>query len=353
LAERWNINDPDFTYGGLNFTLDFEINDYITNVDQAQYSLFDETCDNAYTGSGLVDSKGSAFFSADGDGLHTIGVIVGVDSASISTDTEVYSEDTSGSQVTAKINFCIRFSLHTPPAGGDVEVNYLETIVTLVVDLTDGFEIGSVAVEPYLRCEKEADEAFEVEGYFCVEGNEPNPNLVEIPTISQGDLVKICVRPVLEARSQYIRMRNIRSFTFALADSEITQVAIVNGGVAANGLTEMWCDSGYAICHFETILFAAFYTRPGAVNGAGIADMQFGGEPSEQSVSPKNRMRQLRNLQDGEAAGPEIEFDLKFSIVSADNQRTSGAAGQEALFAMAVALVFYIILDRNLTVMIV
>jgi hypothetical protein len=339
LAERWNINDPAFTYGGLNFTLDFEINSYITDVAQAQYQLFDESCDNAYTGSGLVDSKGSGFFSNDGDGLHTIGVIVGVDSDAISTDTEVYSEDTSGSQVTAEIRFCIRFALHTPPAGGNVEVNFLETLVTLVVDLTDGFAIGEIAVEPYLRCEKEADEAFEVEGYFCTVGNEPNPNLVEIPTITQGELVKICVRPVLEARTLYIRMRRIQSFTFALADSLITQVAIANRAVAANGLTEMWCDPGYCICHFETILFADFYRQPGSVTGAGIADLQFGGEVSEQSVSPKNRRRQLRNLQEEDAGGgAAAEFDLRFSIRNADgNKGTSGAAGK-TLITIAVAL---------------
>jgi hypothetical protein len=339
LAERWFIEDPDFTFGSLDFTLDFEINDYITGVEQSQYKLFDATCDNAYDGSGLIDSKASSYSSADGDGKHTMRIQVGVDSNAISDDTQVFSLDESNTQTVATIDFCLRFALHTPEAGGDIEVNFLETIVTLVVDLTDGFEIGSVAVEPFLRCEKEAAEAFEVEGYFCTEGNEPNPNLVEIPTISQGDLVKICVRPVLEARTSSIRMRRIQSFTFALADTATVQVAITNGAVASNGLTEMWCQLGYAICHFETILFADFYRQPGAVTGAGIADMQFGGEVSEQSVSPKNRRRQLRNLQEEDAGGgAAAEFGLQFSIAASDNVAgTSGAAGK-TLVAMAVAL---------------
>jgi hypothetical protein len=94
-----------------------------------------------------------------------------------------------------------------------------------------------------------------------------------------------------------------------------------------------------AYCHFETILFADFYKQPGSVIGAGIADMQFGGETSEQSVTPKNRRRQLRNLQeedDGE--GAPAEFDLRFTISSADDiQGTSGAAGK-TLITTAVAL---------------
>jgi hypothetical protein len=336
LEERWFIEDPDFTQERLDLTLDFEINDYITGVGQVQYKLFDNTCDNAYDGSGLTDSKGSSFFSADGFGKHTIGIQVSVDSDEISTDTQVYSIGESDNQAIATIAFCLRLALHTPADVGDIEVNFLETIVTLVVDLTDGFEIGSVAVEPFLRCEKEAEEAYEVEGYICTEGDEPT-NLEEIPIINQGDMVKICVRPVLEARNSYIRMRKIQSFTFALADSTIQQVAITNAAVASNGLTDMWCDPGYAICHFETILYAAFYRTPGTVTGAGIADMQFGGEPSEQSVTPKNRIRQLRNLQE-DAGGAPADFGLQFSISNANNVGGSSGAAGKTLFAMAVAL---------------
>jgi hypothetical protein len=238
----------------------------------------------------------------------------------------------------ATVDFCLRFSLHTPDIAGNDEVNFLETIVTLFVDLTDGFEIGSIAVAPYDRCELEAAEEFFVEGYFCEEGNEPDAEVI-IPVHNQGDVVKICVRPVQDARENFsIRMRRIVSFYFERG--AIRQEAIVNTEPAPNGLTDLWCEPGYAICHFETILFANFYQSLGSVNGTGFADMQFGGEPSSDSVTPKNYRRLLRenprDLQE-DAAGPSAEFDMEISIVPVD-QVPSAASSSGGLFAMAVAV---------------
>jgi hypothetical protein len=65
--------------------------------------------------------------------------------------------------------------------------------------------------------------------------------------------------------------------------------------------------------------------------------MQFGGEPSEQSVTPKNRIRQLRNLQE-DAGGAPADFGLQFSISNANNVGGSSGAAGKTLFAMAVAL---------------
>jgi hypothetical protein len=279
----------------------------------------------------------SSFFSADGNGKHTIDILINLESNTISDDTQVYSEDKVGTQMVATIDFCLRFSLHTPDIAGNVEVNFLETIVTLTVDLTDGFEIGSVAVEPFNRCEYEAEQVFLVEGYFCEEGNEPDSN-VNVPVHNQGDLVKICVRPVQDARENFsIRMRRIVSFAFERGSTR--QEAIVAAEPAANGLTDLWCDPGYAICHFETILFASFYESKGSVNGSGIADMQFGGEASSDSVTPKFRrlLRENRDLQENEDAAASAEFDMEISIGTVDSV-FSAASSSGGLFAMAVAV---------------
>jgi hypothetical protein len=151
--------------------------------------------------------------------------------------------------------------------------------------------------------------------------------------------VKICVRPIQDAREEFfIRMRRITSFSFERGS--IIQPAIVDGEAAPSGLTELFCDSGYAICHFETILFASFYATPGSVEGSGFADMQFGGEDSSASVSPKNRrlLRLNRNLQDTETAA-SAAFDMEIDIVPAVDSVFSAAASSSGggLFAMAVA----------------
>jgi hypothetical protein len=144
-------------------------------------------------------------------------------------------------------------------------------------------------------------------------------------------------------------MRGIESFAFAFENSAVVQSAVVNGRAAPNGLTDLWCDEGYAICHFETILYAAFYARPGSVIGSGVADMQFGGETSDRSVSPKTRRRRrhrhLRNLQEDDSGEDGTTasgaFDLLFTIVptSTTQQDSSGAArwmGRRMLFALGI-----------------
>jgi hypothetical protein len=80
-------------------------------------------------------------------------------------------------------------------------------------------------------------------------------------------------------------MRNIQSFT--LSKGQINQVAIVDRAAAANDLTEVLysCEPGYVICHFDTILFPAFFAHEGEVKGTGIANLQFGGSRHSQCIA--------------------------------------------------------------------
>lgn len=222
-----------------------------------------------------------------------------------------------------------------------MEVNFLEVIVHFDVDLTDGFRIDDVTVEALDPCEKAAQEAYEVEGYFCANGDE-SIKLLNNPVIQQGDLVKVCVRPMSDGLANAIRMRTIREFTWSLNDGSISQDAIVDYQAASNGLTELWCTPGYAICHFESILFATFFQRRGTVIGSGVADLQFGGEVSMTSVSPRRngrgrrveeehhstqeqRPRQRQVQQQGQegASGPTAKFNMEFDVQPTLEELTS------------------------------
>lgn len=309
LQEKWRIGDePTFLYDSLAFQLNFEISDWITQDDMIRYELLDESCTVPYTGSGLTHSKGILSYTTPT--AQEAPINIGIDSSVIFDDLQVYTDlGFINNQNTASVDFCVRFSLYTPAIAGEDEVNYLEVIVGFIVDLTDGFEIDQVNVEKLDPCEKEARDAFEVEGYFCEDGTENTP-ITETMILNQGQFVKVCVRPEPRGLDLGIRMRAIQSFTWQLDGSAIEQPAITNYQEASNRLTTMYCTSGYGVCHFESILFATFFTGPGVITGSGIADMQFGGE-SATSVSPKiQRSRSLREeplprreLQDTAASG--------------------------------------------------
>ena len=335
LAEKWNITDPTFTYGGLSFDLTFTVSDFIGSASMAEATLYDERCkesdnsiDNTITaggGSGIksvtTNTDAIEVTASGGSNMNRdVSVNITVDSATISDNSLLYSEDTTGLQVTAEIRFCLRFGLKTT-GPTPLEVNFLETLVTLTVDLTDGFEIGSIAVEPKDRLVRTANQVYQVVGFRC---DAANVLLSDLTPINQGTVVRVCVTPDAEATADGIKMRSIDTFTWsrALPAPGVTQAAIISRDtVAGNQLTSYNVCKGLGICSFETILFANFYTALGAVTGSGVASMQFGSDANRRLRSGAAG----RNLQDEVAAASE--FDLDFAIAKADNvQGTSGAS---------------------------
>ncbi|KAL3905469.1 MAG: hypothetical protein SGARI_004445, partial [Bacillariaceae sp.] len=300
------------------------INDFVADVSQVESTLYLEECNDLYGGSALSDSVASAFTAAASGNPDNknIAVTIDIDPAAVALDSSIYSESDLPGDVTADVDFCVRFGLYTPNAAGEDEVNYLETIIRLDVDLSDGFNITAVAVEPLERCEFGAEDEFLVEGYFCRDDFEYDSSLGQDGAINQGDLVKICVRPQERGLESGVRMRRISSFAFTRQLAPvINQPAIENALPAANGLTEVFCAPGHAICFFETILYAQFFTETTQIAGSGVADLQFGGEDSMTSVSPRtaiSKRRALRSsddrlLQEGETAA-QTAFDLDLEV---------------------------------------
>jgi hypothetical protein len=204
------------------------------------------------------------------------------------------------------------------------------------VDLTDGFEIGSIAVEPKDKLVRTANQVYQVVGFRC---DASNALISDLTPINQGTVVKVCVTPDAEATADGIKMRSIDTFTWsrALPAPGVTQAAIIaRDTVAANQLTSYTVCRGLAICSFETILFANFYTALGSVAGSGVASMQFGTNTSRRLRSGAGAAG--RNLQDDEVAGAS-EFELDFTIAKADNVQAASSASGMGTMTMAVLAV--------------
>jgi hypothetical protein len=349
----------------LDFTLTFAITDFIL-PGQAAYTMYTSGCKEEGTPlvnqtSGLIamglDDTDNTVRQEDVTLNQEATIKISVDPTTISTSTELYSEDTTIGAVNAQIVFCVRFGLSTP--GDNVEVNFLETVITLDIDLSDGFEIGSIAVEPKDKLVRTAAQAYQVEGYVCTD-EEIEGDLTAVR--NQGAQIRVCVRPDEEARSDGIYMRRIDSFSWT-RDSpvSITQSAVEDGVAASNTLTDLFCEPGELVCNFVSILFASFYATPGAVAGSGVASMQFGGDNTYidledglggyQYKSDGTRLtgveffkrRNLRKLQDEEEPAATAEFDLSFDVdqgagpVFDDSNSGASSVGTMAMSLIAVA----------------
>jgi hypothetical protein len=341
LAQKWNITDPTFNYGGLHFDMDYQVTDFI-NDNMVKFAIYDREClegGYAVANTVLAGQKQvltNAYGGATGGlGERVLALDVDLNPATITSDTNLYSEDTTAVNVTAQVDFCVRFSLQTdaPDPVDQVEVNFLETLVILYVDLSDGFSIGTVSVAPKIRLNNTANQVYLIDGYQC-DGNGDELDAAGLAaTRNQGSVIKVCVEPDLEARTAGIFMRSVDSFMFTRSDVSpvINQPAVTSPNTASNnGLTSLVCSRGLAKCYFETILFAAFYASPGSVGGTGVGSMQFGDSATG---------RRLRALQSEPEAAASAEFNLDFGVNPAvDTEAWSGAAASSGVLA-ATALV--------------
>jgi hypothetical protein len=307
LGKKWNITpNPSFTYGGLVFDLDYQVSDFIDD-NMTDYALYTSPgCkDTGVPVSALVLTSTKPVltghdYNADnnGDGVRDQKLTVGIVTAEV-VNSPLYVEETDvDGAITAEIDFCVRFSLQTNHDGA-VEVNFLETLVTLFVDLSDGFEIGDVNVTPKINLQNTANQVYLLAGYQC---NAANAALIETElaaTRNQGSVIRVCVKPDAEAIADGIKMRSIDNFMF-IQDIIIQPAIIGYNQESSNGLTILTCSNGDEVCVFETILFAAFYSTAGVVLGSGTGSMQFGAR----------RLRVLQTDRSEAAATSKFGLDL-------------------------------------------
>ena len=315
LSKKWHITpDPSFTYGGLAFDLDYQVSDFIDDGMTA-YAVYTSGCKETGTAvpvTVLTSHKAvltGEVYNANnnGDGVRDQKLTVGVNADTIAAS-DIYMEDTTVGSATAMIDFCVRFSLQTTNHEGPIEVSFLETLVTLFVDLSDGFAIGDVNVVPNIKIQSTANQGYFLEGYQCDLANDALNGTDLTDTRSQGSVIRVCVKPDTEAVAAGIKMRSLDEFTYT-RNSGIRQPAIIGYNLeATNGLTSLTCSNGVDVCVLETMLFAAFYSTTGVVLGSGTGSMQFGGA------------RRLRALQAGTkpAVAATSEFNLDFGILNSN-----------------------------------
>jgi hypothetical protein len=354
LAQKWNLTEPLFTYDSNSFTLDFTVTDYIAQG-MTKYSLWKAPdcqegnqelgTSDAFKSKTTSDVVGSVDFASprgegDVEAGGTVYLNMTFDPETISSS-DIYTESEVDNQMIAVIRFCVRFGLWTPDTQTTpVEVNFLETLITLTVDLTDGFEIGSITVEPKDRLVRTANQAYEVVGYEC---DATKTRLTEADRIlprNQGEVITVCVEPEQEAKDDGIFMRSVDDFFFSRPGTTalpagVRQDAIVDNVQAGNLLTTYTASecAGTLVCTFSTILFAQFYTSLGQVNGAGVASMQFG-----TTTTPARKLRAGAREAQADAAGA-AEFDLQFDVNIAEVQDSGASTIGALLFVSIAALV--------------
>lgn len=279
LKERYKITGPEFEYDDLQFTMDFEVSDFVQDS-MVEFTLYDglnckDGGDNDITeNDGYLLSRLRTDLTplGDGSGVRLIKVQSEIVPKAMG-DSNIYKKDDDGNAV---IEYCVRFSVYNMPKDQtySTETNYLELPVKLVINLAAGFQVDADLSNADTVI-AQATKNTAVEAYIC----DSEDNVVPIEATEQGQTVRVCVSPTPPNLAAGALMRQLESFKFRRqAPVEVEQVAISpnTGGVGASELTVVSCRPGSTVCAFETLLTADFFIREGVVIGNGMAFLQLG-----------------------------------------------------------------------------
>jgi hypothetical protein len=149
LATKWDIGDPRFEHKLLEFDLVYRVSSLV-HASMMAYTLYDSekcqqggidiTSNDNYLSSSIMEEEG------DGD-TKDMRLAFTIIPATIQ-ESPIYTETTTNNNAQkASIRVCIRFSEYTADPTQNkqaIEVNFLESIVTINVGMESGFAIASI-----------------------------------------------------------------------------------------------------------------------------------------------------------------------------------------------------------------
>lgn len=346
LEESWSMSEPDITYNKdgnwyrLNWTVvgwkdAFETNKHINE------DFYDDQCknDGDHTEyrieSGIVNYPNTGKPEAYKDNWGNIILDFEIRPEILTTQSEIYKDNLDGS---GQLDFCVRssigyngtdnqaLSIDEQREAGYREINFIESLLTIVYNLTSNYTTVSATVRPKDRVgTTETEDNYSLVAWICdttTSVTDPATNFVrsypgqKYQTFEQGSIIPVCIRPDTAAYEEGIVMRDVQSFTWT-RDS-ISQPAIVSGTQAANRLTFYGSCDGNHYCLLSSILFADFYATAGIASGDGAARVKF--EGSTRRLAEENRLLQ-------EDSSP---FDINVALAESEDgpilAKTAGGA---------------------------
>jgi hypothetical protein len=254
MSEKWAFaDDPITTFNAQTntFTMKFDVDDSVTQANVAA-TIWEKGC----------MEEGNQLIAVDGiEGITTAVDTLGEGSLAFAINTETLVQNSNVftallTENSAEMKICTRFMLQTDD--GSFEVNFIETIITIIFDLTAGFEVEGFAVTVVEKNDPSAAtflEAYNVVAYLCNPAV-PSEELTAL-TFNQGSVISVCLSPTVEALADGLLIETIDSFNWVRGFIE--QPAIENSVQAANQLTNFVCAPGSIYCAFSSILYAEFY----------------------------------------------------------------------------------------------
>jgi hypothetical protein len=272
----YEVGEPELTYGGTSLQLVYQLSDQL-NPNQVKIIPFSDEACTASIETGNDYLVPSLTYTDDASGAtQTLVVLFTIDPVKIQSS-PIWEE---ASDKQFFISLCVGIALYSGDYANDPSATSMYAVDTLVyvkVDFKGDFGTD-LNVDPKDPNREVAEQVYFVEGFLCnPENNEPWQ--FEEPR-TQGQSVRVCVKPTDDSLRDQVYMRSIQFFTFVRTDGvpdgqdPITQPAIKDQESANGDATELTCVRGTEICYFDTLLKGEFFFSPGKLEGYGEAWLQ-------------------------------------------------------------------------------
>lgn len=318
-AEKWVMDDPIFDVQNKSFTFTYgSIHNEIAVPDDANYSFYGFECNGTnYYGDGKFEVTD---FSKNGTNLE---LSFETKPDLITQDESLYAPGNASSGGGGEIAFCVRVGLYSD----DIEINFLESQVTIAITLSGDFSLDTVSVVPKDKSATESEQAYQVTAALCDDGDGGPFN--------QGDVISVCITPAGEAADDGVVMSSVDSFIWSR--DFISQTAVTgNAVIDALSTLDTADDASFKV---SSILFASFYETTGSVSASGSATMKFPERRLEEEKVGDARRRRRRLQEDGVI--PPSPFEINAEVVPMDDGpslvlSTAGSASKSLHMASTV-----------------
>jgi len=267
LVSKWGFEEPNFTFVDETnaFTLTYAVDDSITQANTIS-AVYEKGC----------MEEGNELLAIDGiEGIKTAVDTIGEATLSFKLNPKILVGNSNiytaiPDEARGEMLICARFMLQTDD--GSVKVNYLESVIQILFDLSTGLMVEGFSVTSKGKASSgNATKSYDVNAYLC------NPSFPETQLngnlFSQGSLVSVCVTPTQAAIDEGVLMKSIDSFNWA--KGSIEQPAVTIGAAASNQLSYLSCQELSLHCTLSTVLYADFFVitkEPSSSPSALLAD---------------------------------------------------------------------------------
>ena len=268
LADKFEWYITPLNNGTINdqstFTMDYNISnrEYV-------FDVFQEDCTTKVE-IALAETES---VSSLGDGFLNVTASLAISQEDIESNTGIWTSSIDGGQ----IRFCVVMSLFLKHDNEDVLMNFHETVFTINVDKTTGFELENIVAERTGAHDGGSELIDYEENITAFQCDDDYTVMTPVPILNQGDILQVCV--LVENVNSIFEVDYVQDMNITQLENDDSPVMVIANGTsfAYDALTFIECNGGNnQICRVKFQLLASFFDKsdPPDLSVSGIVKLK-------------------------------------------------------------------------------